>query len=58
MGMDTEHQLTNTREENSRQEDVRSVWKERPVGGQHVHVRIEVRQVPEGLHEQDQAGRA
>ena len=24
------------------------------VGGQHVHVRVEVRQVPEGLHEQDQ----
>ena len=27
---------------------------ERPVGGEHVHVRVEVGQVAEGLNEQDQ----
>ncbi|MEK6212104.1 MAG: hypothetical protein AABM64_17350 [Pseudomonadota bacterium] len=27
-----------------------------PANGEHVHVRVEVRKTPEGLHEQDQAG--
>ncbi len=39
---------------NRRQRDKRSVRKERPLGGKDVNVRVEVRQVPEGLHEQDQ----
>ena len=29
----------------------RPVGAKRPVGGEHVHVRVEVRQIPEGLHE-------
>jgi hypothetical protein len=32
----------------------RRVGAERPVGGEHVHMGIEVRQIPEGLHEQDE----
>ena len=32
------------------------IGQERPVGGKDVHVRVEVRQIPEGLHEQDQPG--
>jgi hypothetical protein len=33
-----------------------AVCKKRPVGREHVHVRVEVRQVPEALHEQDEPG--
>ncbi len=34
--------------------DKRAIGQERPVGGEHMHVRVEVGQVPEGLHKQDQ----
>ena len=36
-----------------RQRDERALGTEHPVGGEHMQVRVEVRQVPEGLHEQD-----
>ena len=38
-----------------RQQHERPVRTEGSVGGKDVHVRVEVRQIPEGLHEQDQA---
>jgi hypothetical protein len=34
----------------------RAVGAERPVSGEHVDMGVEVRQVPEGLHEEDEAG--
>jgi len=37
-----------------RQGDNHSIRTECPVSGKHVHVWVEVGQVPEGLHEQDQ----
>ena len=33
-----------------------TIRQERSVGGEHMYVRVEVRQIPEGLHEQDQPG--
>ena len=39
---------------NRRQRHEPPIGQERRVGRQHVHVGVEVRQVPEGLHEQDQ----
>ncbi len=37
-----------------RQGDKPAIGQERSVGGEHRHVRVEVGQTPEGLHEQDQ----
>ena len=38
-----------------RQQHERPLRTESPVGSEHVHVGIKVREIPEGLHEQDQA---
>ena len=40
---------------NRRQRHERPARTESPVGGKDVHVRVEVREIPKGLHEQDRA---
>jgi len=39
---------------NRRQRREPPVGQKRPVCGKYMHMRVEVRQIPEGLHEQDQ----
>ena len=41
---------------NRRQRREPPAGQKRPVCGKYMHMRVEVRQIPEGLHEQDQAG--
>jgi len=35
---------------NRRQRNERAVWTKRPVSGEHMHVSVKVREVPESLH--------